>query len=190
MNKATENTAAKIAAKILHDPKVETQINDDLARSRLIDWLVMERCKHDMSQSDVAKKMGVSVSKVSRLEDAYDDDLRLGELKDYSAAIGVKMSMFLSDEKLPIADRVKHCVFRISEMLAHLTKLAGESSEDKSLHDAIVHFQGEVLFNFLRQYAQSGAASNVMALYGDKATDDASCEPSCTVEAGQNLVHA
>lgn len=128
--------------------------------------------------------------KVSRLEDAYDDDLRLGELKDYSTAIGVKMSMFLSDEKLPIADRVKHCVFRISEMLAHLTKLAGELTEDKSLHDAIVHFQGEVLFNFLRQYAQSGAASNVMALYGDMATDDASCEPSCTVEAGQNLVHA
>ena len=122
MNKATKNTAAKIAAKILHDPKVETKINDDLARSQLIDWLVMERCKHDMSQSDVAKKMGVSVSKVSRLEDAYDDDLRLGELKDYSTAIGVKMSMFLSDEKLPIADRVKHCVFRISEMLARLTK--------------------------------------------------------------------
>lgn len=190
MNNEKVNVAAKMAAKILHDPEVETRINEDLAKSQLVNWLVMERCKHDMSQSDVAKIMGVSVSKISRLEDAKDDDLRLGDLKDYVSAIGVKMSMFFSDEKLPIADRVKHCVFRISEMLQHLTKLADESSEDKSLHDEIVRFQGEVLFNFLRQYAQSGAASNVLSLYDGRAKGSADCEPSCTIEAGRNLVHS
>ena len=190
MNKEKVNTAAKMAARILHDPNAETRINNDLARSQLIDWLVMERCKHNLSQTDVAKRMGVSVSKISRLEDACDDDLRLGDLKDYASAIDVKMSMFFSDEKLPIADRVKHCVFRVSEMLQHLTELAAESLEDKSLHDEIVRFQGEVLFNFLRQYAQSGAASNVLALYGNRAQGDAGCEPSCTVEAGRALVHA
>lgn len=190
MNKENNNSAAKMAAKILQDPKAEDRINDGLKKSRLIDWLVMERCKHDMSQTDVAKKMHVSVSKISRLEASCDDDLRLVDLKDYSSAIGVKMSMFFSDEKLPIADRVKHCVFRISEMLQHLTKLATESVEDKNLHDEIIRFQGEVLFNFLRQYAQSGAASNVLSLYGNHSNGDAACEPSCTVEVGDEFVRS
>ena len=190
MKNTKENTAAAMAARILHDPNAEARINDDLAKSRLVDWLVMERCKHNMSQSDVAKIMHVSVSKISRLEDSYDDDLRLGELSEYASAIGVKMSMFFSDEKLPIADRVKHCVFRISEMLEHLTKLADKTSEDKSLHDEIVRFQGDVLFNFLRQYAKSGAASNVLSFYGSRQKDDADYEPSCTVGSGREFAHS
>ena len=110
-----------------------------------------------LTQKDIADRMGVSVSTVSRFEDTPDDELKLGDMKAYMAALGMNMSMLICEEKVPSAARIKHCVFEIQRLLTRLTEYAKNSHGDQELCDAISKFQGEVLFNFLMKYVESGA---------------------------------
>lgn len=156
MSETKYTSVAKLAAGLLEDPAVEAEMNERLARRHLINCLVAERAKRNLSQADIAKKMGVSVSKISRMEDSLDDDIRLGELKGYVSTLNLKLSMLLSDDSLPTAERIKHCVFRIEDMLKQLTALAQQCNDDKSIVDGILRFRGEVLFNFIMKYQETG----------------------------------
>ena len=156
MNETRYTSVAEMAAGLLEDSTVQGEVNAHVAARRLVNRLVCERARRGLSQGEVAARMGVSVSKVSRLEDVQDDDLRLGDLRKYVQALGMNVSMLLSDDKLPAADRIKHCVFQIEDLLKQLTELARQYNDDKSIVDGILRFRGEVLFNFVMKYEQSG----------------------------------
>ena len=125
--------------------------------TNLVALLENERVRKKLTQKDIAERMGVSVSTVSRFEDSPDDDLKLGDMKAYMAALGMNMSMLICEETLPSAARIKHYVIEIQRLLTKLTEFAKNSHGDQELCDAISKFQGEVLFNFLVKYVQSGA---------------------------------
>lgn len=156
MNEKKELSAANLLSDLVKDPAVESRIKENIEKTRMIDFLVAVRCKRGLSQSEVAKRMNVSVSKVSRFEASSDADLRMGELLSYVGAIGIKMSTLFTDDTLPIADRIKHCIFRVEEMLAHLTDLAKSCNDDKDIVNGIHRFRSEVLFNFLIKFKQTG----------------------------------
>ena len=99
--------------------------------------------------------MKVSESTVSRFEDSRDEDVRIGNLVKYADAVGMKLTLFMEDPSLPAAEQIKHCVFRISELLQQLTVLMKECHDDKAIFDGIMRFRGEVLFNFLTQHLKS-----------------------------------
>ena len=81
-------TAAKMAAELLGDPGVEDEINAELARTREIDKLVVERCKAGLSVQDVAERMGVTASFVQAVEEGHVDDEALPlAIKLYSHAV-------------------------------------------------------------------------------------------------------
>lgn len=69
---------SKLAAKELQD-----QYDDTLLGTHL------ERLRSDagLTQAEVAKRMGVTQSTVSRLEDSRWQDMKLGELDDYLKAM-------------------------------------------------------------------------------------------------------
>ena len=69
---------SKLAAKELQD-----QYDDTLLGAHL------ERLRSDagLTQAEVAKRMGVTQSTVSRLEDSRWQDMKLGELDDYLKAM-------------------------------------------------------------------------------------------------------
>ena len=51
--------------------------------TKIVDWLVQERNRAGLTQAELARRMGCSQSKVSKLEDSRDEDLRLGEIGRY-----------------------------------------------------------------------------------------------------------
>lgn len=156
MNETKELSAAKLLSDLVNDPAVESRVKENIEKTRMIDFLVAVRCKRGLSQSEVAKRMNVSVSKVSRFEASCDADLKMGELASYVGAVGLKMSTLFTDDTLPIADRIKHCIFRVAEMLSHLTDLARSCNDDKDIVNGIHRFRSEVLFNFLIKFKQTG----------------------------------
>lgn len=156
MNEKKELSAAKLLSDLVKDPTVESRIKENIEKTRMIDFLVAARCKRGLSQSEVAKRMNVSVSKVSRFEASCDADLKMGELASYVRAVGLKMSTLFTDDALPIADRIKHCIFRVEDMLSHLTRLAKSCNDDKEIVNGIHRFRSEVLFNFLIKFKQTG----------------------------------
>ena len=157
MGKNTDKKAdaAKLAAKLAGDATMEQEVARHRQATQLATALEDFRVRKGLRQKDIAARMGVSNSTVSRIEDSHDADLRLGDLTNYAAALGLNLSFFFEEPNLPAAEQIKHCVFKISELLEHLTKLAKVCNDDQVIVDGIMRFRGEVLFNFLEHYVQS-----------------------------------
>lgn len=64
-----------------------------LADTRLRDQLVIGRVRAGLTQSQVAEKMKCTQSRISKLECSQDADLSLGEVREYAAAVGLKLKM-------------------------------------------------------------------------------------------------
>jgi transcriptional regulator with XRE-family HTH domain len=143
-------TTAMLAADLTGDPEVTARVAAHQAGMRFVRTLIDMRIEKKLSQRDLAKKMGVSPSKVCRMEASADKDLNLGDVMLYAKALGVNMSVLFDDPALPAADRIKHHVFAVHDLLEQLMKLAHQVGGDDSIRAKIKQFYGEVLFNFLR----------------------------------------
>ena len=154
-NTDKKSDAAKLAAKLAGDATIEQEVARHRQATQLATALEDFRVRKGLRQKDIAARMGVSNSTVSRIEDSLDADLRLGDLTNYAAALGLNLSFFFEEPNLPAAEQIKHCVFKISELLEHLTELAKECNDDQAIVDGIMRFRGEVLFNFMERYVQS-----------------------------------
>lgn len=159
-------TAAQLAATLAGgDPSMEQELAEHRRATQLVSTLENLRVRKGLRQKDVAEKMGVSDSSISRIEASRDADLRYGELTEYANALGLTMTLLLEDPSLPVAEQIKHCVFLISDLLKKLTALAKECQDDPVIFEGIARFQGEVLYNFLLQHAKSSLASPVRIDY-------------------------
>ena len=149
MSKKNTTTAA-LAASLTGDPEAAARVAAHQAETRFVRTLIDMRVEKKLTQRDLAKKMGVGPSKVCRLEACSDRDLNLGDVMLYSKALGVNMSVLFDDPSLPAADRIKHHVFAVHDLLEQLMKLAHQVGGDDSICAKIKQFYGEVLFNFMR----------------------------------------
>ena len=66
-------------------------------RRELIDELVRTRQERDLSQTEIAARMGTSQSAVARLESG-DADVRLSTLERYATALGQRLQVRLTKE--------------------------------------------------------------------------------------------
>jgi transcriptional regulator with XRE-family HTH domain len=152
-------TTAMLAASLTGDPEATARVVAHQAETRFVRTLIDMRIEKKLSQRDLAKKMGVGPSKVCRLEACADKDLNLGDVMLYTKALGVNMSVLFDDPALPAADRIKHHVFAVHDLLEQLMKLAHQVSGDDSICAKIKQFYGEVLFNFMRGVGNGYAKS-------------------------------
>lgn len=158
MNKENKSNVSELAAELSGDASMPDRMVAHEKATRMVTLLADCRVRKGMTQKKVAERMGVSVSTVSRFEDSQDADIRMGELVAYAEAVGVNLSLIMEDSDIPTAARIKNCVMRISNDLHHLSHLAANSQGDQGIIDGIHRFRGEVLFNFLLHYEQSGTA--------------------------------
>ena len=143
-------TTAMLAASLTGDPEAAARVAAHQAETRFVRTLIDMRVEKKLSQRDLAKKMGVDPSKVCRMEACADSGLNLGDVMLYTKALGVNMSVLFDDPALPAADRIKHHVFAVHDLLEQLMKLAHQVGGEDSISAKIKQFYGEVLFNFMR----------------------------------------
>lgn len=145
------------AAKQLDDvfgPGMADLLKREEDKTRLVRTLEEARLKAGLTEAEVARRMGVSRSKVCRLEGAYDADLSWGDICAYAQAVGVSISLLFA-ETGNTAARIKHCVLEVGRLLRRLTELAKQANADESLTRGIDRFHRETLFNFLLQFDTS-----------------------------------
>ena len=149
--------AAALAAAVMDDPTAAERIHREISASAPILELTAARIRRHMTQSDVAKKMGVSVSKVSRFESSRFQDVTMGELSSYAMAVGLRTGLMMDDLSLPAATRIKAYVIQTAALLKEINDIAKYHGDDKALCEGIAKFNSEVLLNFLMKYRESGA---------------------------------
>jgi transcriptional regulator with XRE-family HTH domain len=114
------------------------------ASRKVIKHMMALRAVRGVSQQDIAAKMGCSQSRVSKLENGVDDDMRIGDLKAYMRALECSVGFVFSKANSTLADEVKHHAFRIKHLLEKMADLAGG---DEKIARGVSGFFGEAFLN-------------------------------------------
>lgn len=136
------------------DPTIRTEVENGVADCELIDRLIEIRGDRGMTQKKVAEILGCDPSKISRMEAGDDNQLNWGDIKDYTRAIGVRMSILFDVPSEPAAHRIKHLIMAMCEPLNDLATIA-RSAGDEEIAGSIHKFFGEVFLNFMSRFSSS-----------------------------------
>ena len=151
-----KTTASSVIAELCDDNSIVRDVEARMSQTKFVSMLTEARARKGMTQKDIATKIGTSVSKVSRFEASNDDDLRIGDAKDYLNALDLEASIAFFDKSMPTTNQIKHYIFEIEKLLTHLTSIAKTCDDDRQIVDGISRFRGEVLYNFMIKYIMSG----------------------------------
>ncbi len=145
MFKKTSRSSVEMVRDVVEDPAFADDLTRHLAERRLVRRLFALRCAQGLSQKDIAEKMGCTQGRVSKLEASRDDDLSLGDIRAYAAALGLTTILGLEGGPSAVA-RVK---FHHACIMTAIDTLAKLALKDESIAKGIARFFGEAAFNFL-----------------------------------------
>ena len=148
--KMTENAMndyAARAAAFLGDDSIAEDIVTAQGETKTARSLARERVRQGLSQKEVASRMGVSQSKICRMEDSLDADLSFGDIESYAHALGLDVNLFYDAVNASPERRAANFANAIADMIDKLRSLL---PEDSRYGDAIDRFSGGVLFPIVR----------------------------------------
>lgn len=137
---------------ILGESELARELQQMQDRRLLMPKLAAIRAAKGLSQSDIARKMGCTQGKVSKLEHSDDDNVSLGDLKSYLGAMELSPRVIIAPTSWAATAQVKFYASRIRECFTKLVKL---SERDPKIHRGISNFHVEALGNFMALIAES-----------------------------------
>lgn len=147
--KTKQKTAGSILADLCDEPGLEAEVNAIANKTKLITDLLIARMKADITQIEMAERLGWAPSKVSRFENKQDVDIKIGELVEYSKALGIGLGVHIESPETNSATIVSNCVTQINHSLTKLTELAKEYNDDPAIVQGIALFQANVLLQLM-----------------------------------------
>lgn len=125
--------------------EVEKQVAALSNETRIVRQLVQLRVRAGLTQAELAKKIGCTQSRVSKMEASSDCDLTLGSLRDYMKATESRINI-VCGKPVSHVEAVKMHAFSIKQHLEMLAEIAQKHDE---LEPHIQGFFGEAFFNIL-----------------------------------------
>jgi|GEM_PF-6698373 len=132
------NSVSELLQDISDDPNLADDVKKASASRELIKHLISHRVKAEMSQKQLSEKMDCTQSRISKLEQSNDAEIRLGDIEDYLGAMGLQIRVSIAPKSFKAVDEIKYCANRIRDLLTRLVKLANE--DDPNLSDGIARF--------------------------------------------------
>lgn len=154
-NENTLDQIAEMAARLTGDASMSDAVRKEAGNSALCNDLARLRVKEGLSQRALAKRMGVSASKVCRIESGPDSALSLGELSQYARALDCGITLGVNRPNRPAAEQIKEHILAVHRLLDELAELAKSVGAGDQIAQGIHKFYGEVLFNFLLRFGES-----------------------------------
>ena len=143
-------------SELLRKEKVSEEIQADVTalstRTGVVRQLVSLRVGAGMTQSELAKKIGCTQSRISKIEASYDEGVTLGVIRDYVRATKSRIGIFCG-KPISHVEAVKNHAQSIRQHLEALAKIAQKHDE---LEPHIQGFFGEAFFNILNILTECG----------------------------------
>ena len=156
MSKQTRyKSVPEMVASLSDDRDFSVQLSQRLADRELIKTLTILRTQENLTQSDVAKKLGCKQGKISKLESSRDEDACFGDLVKYTEAVGHEIRLFLVPKGQAAIDEVKTHAFMIERQLK---KLVESAAGDPVMTEGVLCFLKEAAVNLVRLVEKSAAA--------------------------------
>ena len=121
---------------------------------QIVDRLISLRLLRQASQGDVAKHMGVTQSRVSKIENGDDRSLSIGQIDSYLEALGMRFEMRFCQSGDTIVERLKSHAF---ELYGCLQKISEMSNGDPEMEKAALRMHAETIVNVDRFVSSSAA---------------------------------
>ena len=160
--KAKSKTSAALAAELADDPTIAPEVESLIRRSQLVRTLTGLRLSKKLTQKQIADSMKCDQSRVSRIENGYDEDITFGEIVAYAQATGCTTNLLFDNATAPAATRIKQHVLAIHSQLESLAKLAEKEGSEEVFIKKINEFMGEVLLNFMIRFDSSYKRVNAL----------------------------
>lgn len=141
------SSVAEMLDSTLEDTGIADEVKKAIQQRNITQQLKRMRIRAGLSQMDMAEKLECNQSRVSKLENADDASLRLGELAAYTQALGWTVKIEFQPGEQTIMDRVKHHVLATHKYLDELATLA---LKDEEIANGVAKSFAEVLFDQLR----------------------------------------
>ena len=125
--------------------EIRRQVSSLNAETVVVRRLVALRAGAGMTQSDLAKKLGCTQSRISKIEASKDADITLGVIRDYVQATESRIGIFCG-KRVSHVEAVKNHALSIRH---HLESLADIAQKHDELEPHIQAFFGEAFFNIL-----------------------------------------
>jgi len=116
------------------DPSIGDDVREIERATRLARRLQLIRMSKGLSQKEVADSMDCTQGNVSKIENKFDDDLTLGDIKSYLQAVQAGMGFSIGPEQT-LAQSINKNINELDLDLKRLKCI--KSGEDQDLSDAI-----------------------------------------------------
>ncbi len=120
-------------------------VDEALGRQKILRQLMAMRVTRDLSQADVSRKMGCSQSRVSKMENSADEQLRYGELRRYAEAVGCELVSGVKPHEMTPTEEVKCLARAVQNRLSRMAELA---QGDADIARGVAKFFAEAFLNF------------------------------------------
>lgn len=137
----------ELVQEIAPDGAFPAEFEEHIQRRDLIKHLLALRAAKGLAQRDLAEKLGCTQSRISKLENGTDEELRLGDLIKYVHALGLDFGIAMRPASQTVFDEIKHHALCIRDLLEHLVKLAGD---DETMQAGVGKAHIETLVNLIK----------------------------------------
>lgn len=125
--------------------EVRDRFAENERETEIVQRLALMRQSAGITQQQMAEKLGVTQSAISKLEAGRDEDLTLAQIREYSKALDQRIGIVFG-KPMNHVEAVKAYAIGIRK---HLSALASLAHLDDELEQAIQGFFGEAFFNIL-----------------------------------------
>ena len=137
-------SVSEVLRDIAPDDAFQAEFDQRVAERRLIKELLVLRAARGLSQRNIAEHIGCTQSRISKLENAKDADVRFGDLQAYADAVGCDLAVEPVPRELEPVDRVKCHAVAIKK---HMDDLAQLARSDEKIAEGVAAFFGECFLN-------------------------------------------
>lgn len=114
--------------------------------------LVFTRNSYGITQAQIAERLGCRQSRISKLENGYDDDLRLRDIQAYAQAIDANVVISLEPAANPLVAGVRYHLKTLVGLLRELQELA---EYDEQIATGVMKFHHELMMLLAEVIAKS-----------------------------------
>lgn len=147
-------SVAEMAQSLTKDNDFSKELEETIESKKIAKLLFSMRCSMNMSQEEMAQRLGCSQSKISKIEHSNNDELKVKDLIDYADILNLQLNINFASRQNPVVNRVKYHIGEIQKDLDYLTTIA---KKDEKILEGVSNFCGEVLTNFLRMLQQTSS---------------------------------
>jgi DNA-binding Xre family transcriptional regulator len=126
------------------DKDFNKSVEKEIDTRQIAKTLFAMRCRAGKNQAEIAKKMGCTQGKVSKMENTPDTDISVGDLVKYCSSLNMQLEVNFFDRRLTMADKVKHHYFQLKALLDKLIEIA---RGDDTMERGAEKFAHEAFFN-------------------------------------------